>query len=1752
MSDQPHVNVRRRRRGSPPQPSRMRIWAGILLALLLVGAPLSAPANAAVDPEPPRGEAPTSDAGTDIVITSLGEGRRNISGALPPLGDTWPIDAYPTTRPAGYEPETVGFAGVINTQEVGGTTTAQMYCIDLRTSTRVGIGYENGTWDESNVPNIGYVNRILNTYYPSTNLPTGVNNNDKAAAVQAAIWFFTDGYVVDRGGNNLYSTVASIVNATIAAGPLEEPDAPDISITPATAEAAVTGVAGPYTVTSEADQITVTVDDGFGLFADAAGTVPLTNPVASGTQVWVRSEDGGTGPAAISARAVVTVPTGSVYLYDGATSGVDTAQKLILADTRELSSAASATATFFEVGALTVTKSIEGPAAGSQDAVVISIDCGPGYQFTFNIDAGTTGTPSETFTDIPAGTACTITEPTNGTNESVQVSTTIVPTAVTIPSGSTATATVTDTYTFTPGTLVVTKTNTGEADGAQGEVIISVVCTLDGATVLDTTVTIPAGTLTPEAAEFPNLAAGTSCTVTETATGETTSVSVEVAGEGTVTIPAAGSVTAALTNTYTFTPGTLAVRKDIAGTGAGRQGTVTLQVTCSSGLNQTITIPAGTIETTTEEFPGLPAGTTCTVTETADGATTEVSVTTVVDPAGGAVTVPAGDGVEVTFTDTYTVNPGALVVNKAIAGVAAGQQGDVTLQVTCTLESAVVAEETFTVTAGTTGTVPAGTLTGIPEGASCAVTEPVTGETTEIGVVVDLPDSVTITAGATATATVTDTYSENPGILIVTKVITGEAAGNQDAVEIDVLCTLGGETVFEETSQIPAGETGEVGAQFLNIPSGASCAITEPVTGATEVVQVSSEIPTPVTITPGGTESATVTNTYTFAPGTLTVTKSITGEAASEQGEVVLQVQCGPDGSVLDETVTIPAGSTGDVPTTFEDLPAGTECTVTEPTSGATETVLVSTELPDPVTIPAAGGSEATVTNTYTFAPGTLTVTKSITGEAAGEQGEVVLQVLCGPDGSVLSETVTIPAGSTGDVPTTFEDLPAGTECTVTEPTSGATETVLVSTELPDPVTIPAGDGAEATVTNTYTFAPGTLTVTKSITGEAAGEQGEVILQVLCGPDGSVLDTTVTIPAGSTGDVPTTFEDLPAGTECTVTEPTSGATETVLVSTELPDPVTIPAADGAEATVTNTYTFAPGTLTVTKSITGEAAGEQGEVVLQVLCGPDGSVLSETVTIPAGSTGDVPTTFEDLPAGTECTVTEPTSGATETVLVSTELPDPVTIPAADGAEATVTNTYTFAPGTLTVTKSIAGEAAGEQGEVVLQVLCGPDGSVLSETVTIPEGSTGDVPTTFEDLPAGTECTVTEPTSGASETVLVSTELPDPVTIPAGDGTEATVTNTYTFAPGTLTVSKTITGEAAGQQGEIVLQVRCGPDGSVLDTTVTIPAGSTDPDSTTFEDLPTGTECTVTEPTSGATETVLVSTELPDPVTIPAGGGSEAAVTNTYTFAPGTLTVTKSIAGDAAGQQGEVVLQVLCGPDGSVLSETVTIPAGTTGDVPATFEDLPAGTECTVTEPTSGASETVLVSTVLPEPVTVVGAQTVAATVTNTYTLAPGTLTVTKVITGDASGAQGEVVLRVMCGPDGTVLDETVTIPAGTTGAVSTGFQDLPTGTECTVTEPVSGATSTVNVAADLPDPVMIPAGGGAEATVTNTYSSVVAPTPKPTPAPVKPARPDLPSTGANGTVGFLAAGAGLLLAGGIAMAASRRRANSAEDDSSHQQ
>ena len=49
-----------------------------------------------------------------------------------------------------------------------------LYCIDINTDTYIGNGYALGTWDDANVPNVGYVARILDEYYPNTNEPSSL------------------------------------------------------------------------------------------------------------------------------------------------------------------------------------------------------------------------------------------------------------------------------------------------------------------------------------------------------------------------------------------------------------------------------------------------------------------------------------------------------------------------------------------------------------------------------------------------------------------------------------------------------------------------------------------------------------------------------------------------------------------------------------------------------------------------------------------------------------------------------------------------------------------------------------------------------------------------------------------------------------------------------------------------------------------------------------------------------------------------------------------------------------------------------------------------------------------------------------------------------------------------------------------------------------------------------------------------------------------------------------------------------------------------------------------------------------------------------------------------------------------------------------------------------------------------------------------------------------------------------------------
>ena len=142
-------------------------------------------------------------------------------------------DGYPASNPTtGFTPLDEGFAGIIRGQPTDGSAELSLYCIDILTATYNGIGYLLGTWNIANVPNVDYVARLLNEYYPNTDEPAALTDlNQKAAAVQAAIWFFTDRYVLNTS-DPLRDEVVKIVDHIRDAGPLAEQPPPSLTITP--------------------------------------------------------------------------------------------------------------------------------------------------------------------------------------------------------------------------------------------------------------------------------------------------------------------------------------------------------------------------------------------------------------------------------------------------------------------------------------------------------------------------------------------------------------------------------------------------------------------------------------------------------------------------------------------------------------------------------------------------------------------------------------------------------------------------------------------------------------------------------------------------------------------------------------------------------------------------------------------------------------------------------------------------------------------------------------------------------------------------------------------------------------------------------------------------------------------------------------------------------------------------------------------------------------------------------------------------------------------------------------------------------------------------------------------------------------------------------------------------------------------------------------------------------------------------------
>ena len=164
---------------------------------------------------------------------------------------------------------------------------------------------------------------------------------------------------------------------------------------------------------------------------------------------------------------------------------------------------------------------------------------------------------------------------------------------------------------------------------------------------------------------------------------------------------------------------------------------------------------------------------------------------------------------------------------------------------------------------------------------------------------------------------------------------------------------------------------------------------------------------------------------------------------------------------------------------------------------------------------------------------------------------------------------------------------------------NGATSTVSVTTVPVDgnqSVTIAAGQEATAEITNTYDFVPGSLTVQKVVEGPGAGQQGTITITTTCVLNGTstTLSPPLVVAAGKpAGTYSQTYDDIPAGSECTAHVSADGSTPKCLTSKTATAPPSLSPRVGPPPFPLQ-IRMRPGNLVINKTIAGPARGSKAK------------------------------------------------------------------------------------------------------------------------------------------------------------------------------------------------------------------------------------------------------------------------------------------------------------------------------------------------------------------------------------------------------------------------------------------------------------------------------------------------------------------------------------------------------------------------------
>ena len=778
-----------------------------------------------------------------------------------------------------------------------------------------------------------------------------------------------------------------------------------------------------------------------------------------------------------------------------------------------------------------------------------------------------------------------------------------------------------------------------------------------------------------------------------------------------------------------------------------------------------------------------------------------------------------------------------------------------------------------------------------------------------------------------------------------------------------------------------------------------------------------------------------VSNVAQYADGTFQVKKTIADpKPANAPQSVKLFYQCNADsvdGAVKANTDTELTVNTDGTLVDGAVFHAGTECKVTRETNAdIADYGIAATGLNTAVTIAEgkAASNIAAVTNTYTKQAGTFQVKKVVADpKPADAPASVKLFYQCNADsvdGAVKANTDTELTANTDGTAVDGASFPVGTECKVTREADEAVVDHTVKADgLNTAVTLKEGKVADniATVTNTYTQKIGTFQMKKLINAPADDAAfvapKTVKFTYTCNADSvdktvkAGVATEVSVPVG---DTPVDGSEFPVGTKCTVAQESEHAVAGYnSVPAGLTQPVTITEGTVANniATVTNTYTKQVGSFSVTKVVTADPTiidlNPDHEYSFNYVCTKDGAEVAKGE---LKVNGDNTVKSPDIPVGASCTVTEDEAsarGAVDNAVLDVKVSGPAVITENTTTPVTVTNKYTRATSSFTVKKKVEGlpDPGAKEFSFLYKCVYGED--IKADEIKVK----GNGETTVEDVPAGSECTVTENVDAAKQDGY--TLVVDNAEQKFDQGTQPTTmlfTNVYTKDTGSLSVTKSLKdpdGVAAGEKFNFAYVCEHKDPAQRKEGTFQLGAG----ESTTIDDIAAESTCTIIEKDADVKGADLATSGL-DSVVIVKGKTHDVIATNDYSAWRGSVELSKALAGSgkdlAAVKDKKFNVSYVCtlGTDKKEVKKgTVEVIAGT----PATIDDVRYGATCEFAEDTANAEVPGAMfdknSSVTSATATISSKDTAAtANLVNVYNV-KGKVTLTKAVEGLAAGVDG---------------------------------------------------------------------------------------------------------------------------------------------------